>query len=504
MTRGVGGGVSATAPRKSVLRSVAQAARSRPTAAILIGLAVLLFLDLLGDPERAAKYARVLMLWALWAVHAARFAHSMWNVDGRATLLIWLAFMAKILLALPPMGMFIWCAPRWRLLGLLGAGCILFAAPAYLRACPTLWHWAALCLLSGLGVFLVRYRYLRWSVALPMIVLLGIPSMHHNVDWTRTALAERCSRNDGQRPANLDVDQVGPYYYGVHLFPQNWILLMGQSSNEGRFMGIPHEGRSSWWLRRKPDGTLFFESQSEVTGNTWNSCLLGEDAWMIRAGFLQQVRPPTDGHEVVRRFPFHMLGFDAADTACDERSQTVFASDLFDGRLFEYSPAKGGTVERRADSVSERGGLMMVRKTDGRLVILDIQNLIVYAPDESRVLQRIPAAMASTSLSLCQADGAVAVPDLAGRLRVFRVDADGHYEFDWGIDLIAPRLVRFSPDCNFLGVTSGDDRHVWIIKRASRQIIKTFNLGPAIRGAAFTGPRDLAVADACTISLLRF
>ena len=136
--------------------------------------------------------------------------------------------------------------------------------------------------------------------------------------------------------------------------------------------------------------------------------------------------------------------------------------------------------------------------------MLDFQDLVVYVPGESRVVQRTPAAIASSSLALCQADGTAAVPDLAGRLRVFRMNADGGYDFDWGLSLFAPRAAAFSPDCAFIGVTSADDRHVWIVERASRRVVETFELGPAIRGAAFIGPRALAVADACTVSVLRF
>jgi hypothetical protein len=34
--------------------------------------------------------------------------------------------------------------------------------------------------------------------------------------------------------------------------------------------------------------------------------------------------------------------------------------------------------------------------------MLDFQDLVVYVPDESRVVQRTPAAIASSSLALCQ------------------------------------------------------------------------------------------------------
>jgi hypothetical protein len=296
-----------------------------------------------------------------------------------------------------------------------------------------------------------------------------------------------------------------PRYYGVHFFPPDWILLTGETPEDGLFMSIPHAGRGSWWLRKELDGTLSFAGPSNATGNIWTSCRLNGDGWFVRAGRFMQVRPPdANGEEMVRSIPFPMPGFDAPDTACDKRTGNVYASDLLDGRLVELSARTGGRPERRDDSVSVRGGVMSMRESDGRLVILDFQDLVVYALGEARTLHRTPAAIASSALTMCQSDGAVAVPDLAGRLRVFRMNSDGGYEFDWGLQLFAPRFAQFSPDCDFLGVTSADDRHVWIIERDSRQITKTFRLGPAVRGAAFVGPREFAVADACTVSLLRF
>jgi hypothetical protein len=487
----------------SILRSAAATARSQGALFIQLAMVGLLLVECFLEP----RILQVLRLWALWALHAAGFAAAMWNVDGAATLLLSLAFLAKILLALAPTVMFIAVAPRWRILGLLAAGGILLIAPAYLRACPTSWHWGALCLASALGVVLVRRRFHAWAMALPMVVLLALPWIEHGFNWDNdpVRLAERCAANDGERPSNVETGQFDPFYYGVHFFPPDWILLMGETPLDGRFMNLSHGGKGSWWLKKGPDGTVSFWGASQVTGNTWTSCMLGGDAWMVRARMLYQVRPPgADGRETVNRFPVLITGFDAPDTACDERMNAVFSSDLVDGRLFELSPRTGGRVERRADAVSDRGGIMIVRELDGRLVMLDFQDLIVYALDEARVVQRTPAVIASSSFAMCRQDGAVAVPDLAGRLRLFKVDGAGGYQFDWGVDLFAPRFARFSSDCAFIGVTSADDRRVWIIDRAAHEIVKTFELGPAIRGAAFIGPRQLAVADACTVSVLRF
>jgi hypothetical protein len=494
-------GTGGAARVRAFLASLARAARSSP--AVSIQIAVVVFFIV-----RMALGGQIWILWqwTLFAVHALQFPFSMWKVDGPATLLLSLSYAGKLLLALAPTAMLIAGAPRWRILACVFAGLVLAASVAFVRACPSVGHWVALVLLSGLGVVLVRHRFQRWAVGLPLIVLLAVPASRHGNTWGGgTDLAARCAANDGQRPTNVEASQFVARYYGVHFFPPDWILLTGETPADGRFMNLPHGGQGSWWLRKQADGRLSIEGRSQATGNIWTSCLLGGDGWFVRAGRFMYVRPPgADGGETVRSIPFRLGGFDAPDTACDERTGSVYASDLLDGRLVELSPRTGGKPERRADSVSVRGGILSMRESDGRLVMLDFQDLVVYAPEESRVLERTPAAIASSSLTLCQSDGAVAVPDLAGRLRVFRMNADGGYDFDWGVPLFAPRAAEFSPDCAFLGVTSADDRHVWIIERDSRKVVRTFNLGPAIRGAAFVGPRELVVADACTASVLRF
>jgi hypothetical protein len=238
---------------------------------------------------------------------------------------------------------------------------------AFVRACPTIGYWLALCLLSGLGAVLVRHRFQRWAVLLPMIVLVVLPASRHGSAWGGGEdLAARCAANDGQRPTNLAVSQLVPRYYGVHFFPPDWILLTGETPNDGRFMMIPHGGQGSWWLRKTPDGQLLFAGPSQAAGNIWTSCLLDGDGWFVRAGRFMQVRPPgADGRENIRSIPFDMVGFDAPDTACDERTGSVYASDVLDGRLVELSPRTGGQPQRRADSVSVRGGILSVRNATG-------------------------------------------------------------------------------------------------------------------------------------------
>lgn len=476
-------------------------ARAKTALLLQIVLVVFLIAQLVVSGEMP-----IVRQWALFALHALTFPLRMWNVDGAATLLASLSYMAKLALALMPTVMLVWCAPKWRILACLFAALVLVASVSFVRACPVWSDWVLLVAASMFGTFLVRRRFLRWAAILPVIVLVVLPAVGHgNARHFGATLAARCAANEGERATNLDPSQFAPRYYGVHFFPPDWILLTGETANDGNFMGMSHGGQGSWWLRKEADGRISFAGRSEANGNIWTSCLLGDERWLVRSGRFMRIQPPgPDGRETLQMLPFQVFGFENPDTACDERTGAVYASDLLDGRLYEVSSRTDGRPELRPDSLSVRGGLMSMRKNDGRLVMLDFQDLIVYAPDESRVVHRTPAAVASSSLDLCAADGAAVVPDLAGRLRVFRVTPDGGYEFDWGLSLFAPRAARFSPNCAYLAVTSADDRHVWIIERSSRRIIREFGLGPALRGLTFIGPREVAVADACTVSVLRF
>jgi hypothetical protein len=301
----------------------------------------------------------------------------------------------------------------------------------------------------------------------------------------------------------VEPSQFVSAYYGVHFYAPDWLLLTGERPEDGQFMGIPHGGKGSWWLRRQADGAYAFTGPSRANGNIWTSCRMRGAMWLSRAGIIFEVQPPgADGKEAVVGHRFTDPDMESAGTACDTRTGTAYASDLFAGRLIELAP--GAEPRRRPDVLSDRAGIMFVRDLDGLLVMFDLQDLLVYSLKDARVIQKTAAAELSTSFALCQRDGTAAVPDLAGRLRVFRMTSDGTYEFAWGLPLFAPRFAAYSPDCSFLAITSADDRHVSVIDTGRRAIVRTFQLGPTIRAATFTGPREIAVADACTVTQLSF
>lgn len=470
---------------------------------ILQGLFVLYSFPTLFEPD----FWNTLGAWWYWASRALLFPFSMAMMDGDAAQRDTLLLVAKVLAAALPMLSVLLTARRWPIFATFGLFVVTFLAPTYLRACPTAAHWVALGLLCVTGTFLASRPWGRWGVLLPHLVLSVLPWIRHEpglIGWW--GLEARCEQNDGVAPVNLDPSKLGSRYYGIFPIPPDWVLVMGEDPGHGSFLGIPQRGAGSWWLRRGEDGSLRFHRASGADGNVWTSCQLDGALWIAKNGNLMEVRPPgEDGQESVVNHSYPMAGFDSPGSACDEASGTVFVSVLGDGHLRELRLRNGdGQIRIREDSLSPMGGFLLVRQKDARLLSLDVGDLMVYDIAGARVLERLPVAIASSSHSLCEADGALAIADLGGRLRLFRLNQEGRYEFDWGLDLHAPRTLRFSPDCRHIGVLSSDDERVWIVERDSRQVVRTFRRGPALRGAEFLGPRELAVADACSVSVLHF
>jgi hypothetical protein len=227
--------------------------------------------------------------------------------------------------------------------------------------------------------------------------------------------------------------------------------------------------------------------------------------WAVKPHLLTAIAKPPGGAEVMRRIDAPMDSVDEGSVACDPTSGTVYFTALWDPYLRELS-VRDRQVRRhtRPYTRDQRGGFLVFRPSDGRIVLTDKYDLILYAPDRMEVLQRLPAAVLSVGLDLCPTDGAVAVADVTGRVRLFRQAADGTYAFDWAVSVFAPRLVKFSPDCRFLAVTSLGEEKVFLVDRAQRAVVRTFSVGPFTRGVAFFGPHELAVADACTLTVLDF
>ena len=208
---------------------------ARAKAALLFQIVLVVFLIVQMTVSGEMLIARQ---WALFALHALTFPLRMWNVDGEATLLASLSYMAKLALALMPTMMLVWCTPKWRILACLFAALVLVSSVSFVRACPVRSDWVVLVVSSGLGTLLVRRRFLRWAAALPVIVLVVLPAVGHgNARHFGATLAARCAANEGERATNLDPSQFAPRYYGVHFFPPELDLAHRRGGQRRKFHG---------------------------------------------------------------------------------------------------------------------------------------------------------------------------------------------------------------------------------------------------------------------------
>ncbi len=447
------------------------------------------------------------------ALGAAISFVSLLRVDGAATAWSLALALGRIGLAIVPSVMLVRSAPRRRrmwLVPLLGTVAIL-SLPVSLTACPTIGRWLLLALLSALAAALIHVRFMRWAVLLPYVVLLEVVPSHGLLNFAdvgtrdpayRDRLLTECARNDGIRPANLTADRLQPYH-GINLIGDDLVFLAGEGPNDGGMRGNSGGRRvGSWWLHRT-DAGLMFEVASEATGNLWRGCLIDDTIWMVRAGRVVGVKRLPDGegrHEDIRSISVPSTDMDLLEAACDPVGKRLYVTEFFEGGMWEV-PLDGGAPRRH-----QIGGVLLIPewRFDGRLVLVNSSSLLVYDPQEDRVVESVPARLGGHGFDICPTTGAAAVADLSGRVRVFELDAAGHYQFAWGVSVFAPRRVAFSSDCSHIGVTSADDHRVFIVDAAGHRVTDVFHAGPALREVAPTGPREFSVSDVCSITTFRW
>ena len=486
--------------RRAVSRGYT-AFRTRPWQTIEIALGVLVLAFQFTEAPRA-----MIRVWLTVAFYAATSLVPLLRMDGAATAWSLALGLGRIGLAVLPSVFLIRSVPRRRLLWLcpLVVMLIIVSSPLSLFACATFDLWLLLAFASGVTAALTRLRFLRWSALLPFVLLWEVvPS--HNLMTIRTAdpayrdrLFSECTLHDGTRPKNLTPDRLIPYF-GINPLGDDLVLLSGEGSSDADTGGrrVP-----SWWLRRR-DGGFQFELPSDASGNLWRGCVLDGTIWMARANYIVGAKRLPDGgptHEEVYRVRLPSSDIDFGETACDPQRGRVYVTECTNGGMWEATP--DGRETRRY----EVGGVWLLpkRRFDGRLVITNTATLMVFAPGEGRVTERIPAGLVDFGFDVCDVDGTVAVADTTGRLRVFEIDDTGHYRFAWGLSLFAPRRVAYSRDCSRIAVTSGDDHRVFIVDASGHRILDVFRAGPALREVAPTAPREFSVADSCSITTYRW
>jgi hypothetical protein len=230
--------------------------------------------------------------------------------------------------------------------------------------------------------------------------------------------------------------------------------------------------------------------------------VLGRSIWLVKRHRFFQVERLADGERVSETAspdPPGVTEFDFAEPACDAAKQRVFATELVSGGVRELS-LRDGTIQRH-----QIGGfnLQLMLRSDGLLVGIDTARLIVFDPDKDEVKHVRAAGLGVMGIDVCLSDDAVAVADMTGRVRLFERGTAGDYVLRGSRFVSAPRRIVFSPDCQVIAVTSADDRHVYALRRADLSTIHRFSVGPSLRDIAFTGPREVAVADACSATFLQ-
>ncbi len=436
----------------------------------------------------ATPVGRTLLRALLLAVAAgARAAIELCPDDAPGVLRAAACILLPAALVLAPLGRLLrFAAPHRRAWIPLGAALGLMALPLALPAFSTVRAFIALVVASALGFAaagVARRRWLRALAFAPFALTLE-PLLGHgplsDVAWPRDRLAARCAANDGRRPVGFDVAEANTRFYGLTPLDDRLYLLTGE--------------RASRWLARTPEGLAVVDA-SRAVGNLWQGCALDGGLWLTKRGLLIHVERHDGGERVTERplpDPPGTVEPDLVDAVCAPELGAVFVSELVGGGVRELSVGSG-RIGRH--DLGAGGNLQMVRRPDGVVAAIDTTRLFDWSPRSDRVLDARAAGIVAMGLDVCPADGAAAVADMAGRVRLFR-RTDGGYRFERAASLEAPRRVAFSTDCSRLAVTSADDSTVWVLRRADLAVEHTYAAGPGLRDLVWLDARWVAVADA--------
>jgi hypothetical protein len=463
-----------------------------PGATLEAAIALLGFAGVAASPD-----LRALLVGCLRAIaDGARSTALLVTVDP-ATLLTALGVLARIVLLLAPVARALATGPRHRLawvpLGLIVWVAVLGISLPGVSTAPM---WALATVAAALGWLAAKRPALRAAVFLPWLVALE-PMLGHSPlsddAWPPSRLAQRCAGNDGVRPVNLTPAVEGTHYYAVTPATPGLFLLTGE--------------RHSFWVRREADGTATLGPQVRPTANLWQGCMRDGKVWVTARGVgICEVALPIEGEPAAQPIcheapgsPSLGIELDYVDPICPANRPTVYASQLLRGGYLELDPRAGTTAWH---PVVPGLNLQMVARADGRIVAITTGRLVVFDPDADQVLEEHAAGTVAMGIDVCDVDGAIAVTDFAGRVRLFERGPDGRYAFHMGTFLTAPRRVAFSPTCDRLVVTSGDDRRAFLLRRVDLQVVRTYQLGPGLRDVVFADDRDVAAADACTVTFL--
>lgn len=470
-------------------------ARLRPHLGLLIesicAVGPVVFLLSLA-PIRAVSYG-FLVAWFQAFASAMRLL----PVDPLGVLVTGGLTLLKVALLLAPVIRLWWRVRRRHFVWMpLNAMLLVLAFPLLYPAISTLFMWFLLAAASALAWWCVGRRHPAFRIALilPLLVTLRPLFLHApltHLVWSRRALAKRCQENDGVRPEGFHPSMARSRYFSVMRYSKDLLFLSGEQS-------------SSWWLRRVEGTDRYrFEKRSALKGNLWEGCLWGDSIWFTARGRIVRMTRLPDGqphHEQLEEFRIPTHGeLDFVDPICDIDGGRILASELLGGRLHTLR-----LRDRHVSSSHLLNGInvQLVRRRDGQVVGIDMSRLFVYDPRRERITETHAAGILVMGVDVCAVDDAVVLADMAGRVRLFERGAGGRYRYLRGTFAQAPRRVAFSPDCTHIGVTSGDDRTVLLLRRRDLALVKRYRVGPGLRDITFIDSQQMAVADACTVTFL--
>jgi hypothetical protein len=459
--------------------------RRRPITSAELALVAFVLWELLTDPGTRK-------ITGLLAINTAGSLRSLWalsQVDTKDTLVALAVMGGALLIAMLPLLVLSRRSGRWAFLHLTFLGVLSYYCMPLLAGVNVVW----LTITSALSLWLIRFRWLRWTAILPWLVVVApFPIHQFGVVWNRAALLRRCETNDGRRPIGVPSESIHPGYKGVTQLRRDEALLP-----------IGGAGGSAWLRRVGQEWKV--DAPSRVNFSFWPGCVMDDELWLGRPNFVMGVRrDAATGVETIRKVLIPDEVMDFAEIVClPETGQVLITEALTGSGLWEVTP-KTGTARRLAHAAGGLGA-MARRGAPGELVVVNGTELLRYSIEREEVIDRTPAAVQMFGgLDVCPLDGEAAVCDVFGRVRFFKPDADGHYQFDWGVPVPAPRELVLSPDCQYAAVTSWDDESVYLIDVKARRRIASYRVGPGLRGLTFLGPREFAVADACTMTQIVF
>ncbi|MBL8913006.1 MAG: hypothetical protein JNM17_20090 [Archangium sp.] len=367
----------------------------------------------------------------------------------------------------------------WLPLLLIGFGMIFGLS---LPALSSIGMWLAFLVASGTAAWAMWKRALPLIVLLPWVVCLE-PLFGHAPPsawvWTPERILERCATNDGVRPVDVRADVVSTRYFSVTSVSPSLQLLAGE--------------RKSFWVRDRKLG----ETLATLQGNFWEGCVRDGTAWLGKRGFVCEASEATQ--RCVEAPGPEDIELDYVDVYCASDSRRVYVSQLLRGGVLEFDPDS-----QKAELHEVIAGLNLQLagpRADGVLLGITTTRFVVIDPKTWKVIEARSAGLVAMGIDVCAADGAALVTDFSGRVRLFERGADGAYRVTRATSVPAARRVAWAPGCQRALVTSGDDRHAFLLSRELKEE-RVFRLGPALRDVTFIDQHTAAVADACTVTYL--